>query len=341
MSEWIFKKYINLLSPRLDKFKWKGDHTANFRCPFCGDSQKNKIKSRGYLFFYKGSYVFKCHNCTMACGLDAVIKHMDMTLYSEYRQELFQARNTQTKKPEETQQTFENPLFLDLEALETLPSLDSLPEDHIARVYVKNRMIPETTWNTLYFAENFQQWAKGAGVANEDSFAHDLQTDARLVIPFFSQEKRLIAAQGRALKESTLRYSTAKFLKGFPSVFGLDKMDTTKTVAVLEGPIDSMFLDNAIATATLPSKSIMRQVGITNCVLVFDNNPRNANVVSQMRKEINQGSSVFVWPSSTSGKDVNDMVMSGVSAASIDEMISNNTFENLEAMLALNSWKKV
>ena len=49
MNTFVDIKYIGLLSPNLSQFKKKKDGLYNFRCPYCGDSQKNKLKARGYL----------------------------------------------------------------------------------------------------------------------------------------------------------------------------------------------------------------------------------------------------------------------------------------------------
>ena len=48
MSIWIEQKYIGLLSPKLDRFHRVRDNLWNFRCPYCGDSQKSEVKTRGY-----------------------------------------------------------------------------------------------------------------------------------------------------------------------------------------------------------------------------------------------------------------------------------------------------
>ena len=55
-------KYLNLISTQLPLFKRKKDNLWNFRCPICGDSERNKTKARGYVFEVKGKLVYKCHN---------------------------------------------------------------------------------------------------------------------------------------------------------------------------------------------------------------------------------------------------------------------------------------
>ena len=82
-------KYINILSGRLSLFKRKTNNLFNFRCPFCGDSQKNKLKARGYIYAKESKYSFKCHNCGTTSSIGNLIKHVDANLFKEYRTESF------------------------------------------------------------------------------------------------------------------------------------------------------------------------------------------------------------------------------------------------------------
>ena len=59
----VDSKFIGLVSSRLQKFKKIKTDLYNFRCPICGDSQKNKSKTRGYLYSVKEDVNFMCHNC--------------------------------------------------------------------------------------------------------------------------------------------------------------------------------------------------------------------------------------------------------------------------------------
>ena len=82
-------KYINLLSPRLEKFKQKAQFLWNFRCPLCGDSQKNKNKTRGFIYMMKGDFFYKCHNCGASTLFPKFLEMLDVALYKEYRMEKF------------------------------------------------------------------------------------------------------------------------------------------------------------------------------------------------------------------------------------------------------------
>ena len=55
-----------------------------FRCPYCGDSQKSKMKARGYVVEKWGKQLFKCHNCGLSKSFDQFLKDMDADLYAEY-----------------------------------------------------------------------------------------------------------------------------------------------------------------------------------------------------------------------------------------------------------------
>ena len=90
-------KYLNLLSTRLEKFKQKKDYLWNFRCPLCGDSERNRNKARGFVFQLKGKLLYKCHNCGVSLPLDRLIEHVDPVLYKEYRMEKFEESGKKKK----------------------------------------------------------------------------------------------------------------------------------------------------------------------------------------------------------------------------------------------------
>ena len=165
--------------------------------------------------------------------------------------------------------------------------------------------------------------------------------DQRLIIPFFDKEKRLIAVQGRALGESKIRYITVKIQDDVPKFYGLDRIDETKTVYVVEGPIDSMFLENAVATADSNLESIINVLPKDKVVLVFDNEPRNKEIVKKINLAIENHFNVVIWPEYIDSKDINEMILNGFSPDEIQDIISNNTFVNLRAKMEFVNWKKV
>ncbi len=85
----IDSKYIGLVSSRLSKFKRVKPNLYNFRCPICGDSQKQKNKARGYLYGIKANTNYKCHNCGASMSLNNFLKHIDAVLHKQYTMEKF------------------------------------------------------------------------------------------------------------------------------------------------------------------------------------------------------------------------------------------------------------
>ena len=337
MSVFIDRTFLLRVSPKLQKFTQKKPDLYNFRCPLCGDSSKNKTKARGYVYEKKNNYFYMCHNCGASTTFYNFLEKVDPNLVKEYALERYkngeQGRDNYTKPNFEEIKT-ETPKFK--KSLD-IPSVNSLPEEHYAKVYVKSRKIPETFYSDLYFAEDFKSFVESLEIEKEGL----KEDDPRLIIPFYDEDKNLVAFQGRALGESKLRYITVKIDKDNHKVFGLDRIDKEETIYVVEGPIDSMFIENAVATADSNLMSASRHLDKTKIVLVYDNEPRNKEIVKQMDKAIEEHYNVVIWPEMIVEKDINDMILSGFSPDEIQDIISKNTFVNLRAKMEFINWKKV
>jgi transcription elongation factor Elf1 len=337
MSVFIDRTFLLRVSPKLQRFAKKKDDLYNFRCPLCGDSQKNKLKARGFVFRKKNDYFYMCHNCGASTTFFNFLKQVDDSLVKEYQLERYkngETGNNNYTKPDFQEIKQETPKFK--KALE-LPSIDSLPEAHFAKVYVQKRRIPQTFFSQLYFAEDFAAFIQGLGIEQENLH----KNDQRLVIPFYDNQKNLIAIQGRALGESKLRYITLKLHDDNKKIFGLDRVDTSSMVCVVEGPIDSMFLNNAVATADSNLESASDCLDKSRMTLVFDNEPRNKEIVKKMEHAIDNHYNVVIWPEYIEEKDINDMVLAGFSPDEIQDIIDKNTFVNLRAKMEFVNWKKI
>jgi len=337
MSVFIDRSFLLQVSPKLQRFTRKKDDLYNFRCPLCGDSHKNKTKSRGYVFRKKNDYFYMCHNCGISTTFYNFLKQVDPNLLKEYQLERYkngETGNNNYPKPDFEEFKTEKPVFK--KSLE-LPNIESLPEAHFAKVYVQQRRIPETLWSELYYAEDFAAFIQDLGIEKEGLH----KEDKRLVIPFYNEKKELMAVQGRSLGESKLRYITLKLHDDNKKVYGLDRIDTDELVYVVEGPIDSMFLSNAVATADSNLESIVTTLDKSKVVLVFDNEPRNKEIVSKINSAIDNHFNVVIWPEFIDSKDINEMILDGFSPDEIQDIISKNTFVNLRAKMEFVNWKKV
>ena len=330
-------KFLNFLSSRLDRFKRVRDNLWNFRCPLCGDSSRNKRKARGYVYQKQTDLFYKCHNCGSGLSIGNLINEVDPNLHKQYVMERYKAGETGKRKTKEPDFKFEAPKFKSKKTVINLPSIESLPEEHYARVYCEHRVIPKKFMKDFFYTEDFKKWAQS--VCHVD-YSTLVSGESRLVIPFFDRDNQLIGAQGRALRESKIRYVTVKVDEKLQKIFGLDRWNPEEHTYLVEGPIDSLFLPNclAMAGADMSDLSILDKDKTT---LIFDNEPRNFQIVRSMIRSLQDGWGVVIWPNSITCKDINDMVLTSIKDARLVEIINRNTYSGQRGEWEVHSWKKV
>ena len=333
MSSYIDLKFINDLSGRLSQFKKKTDYLFNFRCPHCGDSQKSKTKARAYLYRVKNDMFFKCHNCGQGQNLANFIKFIDPKLYEQYLLERYKKSAPATPKPKFD---FKPTKFTNQTPIDDLKSIKDLPEDHPARLYCVNRKIPEKYFDKLFLSDKFMT------LVNEvKPNTYKITKDhPRLIIPFYDTTGKVFAFQGRAFGKEQPKYLTIKLDESKQKVYGLDKINFQKPIYITEGPIDSLFIDNCLAAGGA-DLFLKNKIPNENITYIFDNEPRNKEIVNRMYKVIEQDFNVVIWPEDLQLKDVNDMIMSGLTKLELQDIISNNTYSKLSALTKLNYWKKI
>ena len=333
MSSYIDLKFINDLSGRLSQFKKKTDYLFNFRCPHCGDSQKSKTKARAYLYRVKNDMFFKCHNCGQGQNLANFIKFIDPKLYEQYLLERYKKSAPATPKPKFD---FKPTKFTNQTPIDDLKSIQDLSEDHPARSYCMNRKIPEKYFDKLFLSDKFMT------LVNEvKPNTYKITKDhPRLIIPFYDTTGKVFAFQGRAFGKEQPKYLTIKLDENKQQVYGLDKVNFQQPIYITEGPIDSLFIDNCLAAGGA-DLFLKNKIPNENITYIFDNEPRNKEIVNRMYKVIEQDFNVVIWPEDLQLKDVNDMIMSGLTKFELQDIISNNTYSKLSALTKLNYWKKI
>lgn len=333
MSLHIDRKFVNFLSPRLQGFHQKSDYLWNFRCPICGDSKATKRKMRGYIYRRKSDLFFSCHNCGASISFGNLLKHMDRSLYNEYQMERFKNESHGNTPRPDFSFVKQKPVFSTQKRI-CLPTIESLDDDHSAKKYLVKRKIPNKFLAKMFYANDFKEFIDELIPGNDKGLKKE---DPRIVIPFYDEDKNLLGVQGRAIGDSKIKYITIKIADENQKVFGLDELDKTKTIYVVEGPIDAMFLQNSIAMMDATLYNAVSYVGDYDYVFVYDNEPRNKDVNRHMKKTIELGRKICIWPKNIKEKDINAMVLAGLSPQSI---IDSNTFENQRAMLEFIQWTK-
>ena len=319
----VDSKFIGLVSPKLQKFKRVKADLYNFRCPICGDSKKNKSKTRGYLYAVKANTNFKCHNCGASMSLNNFLKQVDPAVHKQYVMEKFKEGHTgRNFVIDEPDIKFEAPKF---KKKLKLPKASENPKS--SGYLTARKLNPDD----FYYAENFKKFVNSLKHTFDDT-KHD---EERIIIPLY-YEKNLIGLQGRSINPNPVKYITVMLDDDAPKIYGLDNIRRDAPVYITEGPFDSTFIRNAIAMCGADAD--ISRWGISNPVWIYDNEPRNREITNRISKTIDSGQSVVIWPESIDDKDINDMVMNGLDVQSV---IESNTYSGLEAKLKFTTWKKI
>ena len=320
----IDSKYIGLVSSRLQKFKRVKADLYNFRCPLCGDSQKNKNKTRGYIYPVKNNTNFKCHNCGASLSFNNFLKELDPTLHKQYTLEKFKEGHTgRNFVVDEPKFEFAKPVF------KKKLDLPKASEVSIAREYLEKRKLnPEK----FYFAHKFKEWTN----TQKQTFSNFYKDECRIIIPLYDTESNLIGFQGRALESSPNKYITVMISDDAPKIYGLENVDSTKPIYIVEGPFDSTLVENSVAMCGADVD--IGTFGWSDYIYVFDNEPRNREIVNRISKTISRGDKVIIWSTSIEQKDINDMVLAGLN---VMDVLKSSIYSGLEAKIKFNNWKKI
>ena len=329
---YIDTKYLNIISPYLQQFKKKGDNLWNFRCPYCGDSQKSRTKARGFVFRKKNDLFFKCHNCGVGASLGNLVKTIDSKTYKDYIMERYK-KGVETHSSPPPEFHFNAPVFRKKGIFQGLKSIQDLPTEHPARNIVERRKLPVESFSDLYLCESFYKFTNTIIKGKFPSLGGD---HPRLIIPFRGEDGEVFAYQGRAFGDEQPKYITIKIDADRDKIFGLDKVNKSKPILVVEGPLDSLFLDNCIAVAGADFSNMEGDLTV-----IYDNEPRNKEINKQIEKTIDQGKSVCLWPDHMKEKDINDMVIAGYSKKEVQEIITNNSFSGVAAKLRFADWRRI
>ena len=318
-------KYIGLVSSRLQKFKKVKADLYNFRCPICGDSQKHKNKARGYIYAIKNNANFKCHNCGSSLSLNNFIKKLDTTLHKQYCLEKFKEGHSGGKNfvVEEPKFEFKKPVF------RKKIDLPKASDVKIAKQYLDNRKLDSTKF---YYTDKFKEWSN----TQKQTFDYIGKDEPRIIIPMYDTEKKLIGFQGRSLVPNSVKYITIMIDDDAPKIYGLDKIDKTKPIYIVEGPFDASLVENAVAMCGADVD--IGSFGWSDYIYVYDNEPRSKEITARISKTIDRGNKIVIWPSSLQEKDVNDMILGG---HKVMNMLKSNTYSGLKAKIKFNNWKKI
>ena len=339
------KKYLNMVASSLDGFAWKKADLANFRCPYCGDSKKNKRKARGFMYTKGNDMFYRCHNCSVSTTMYKFLEKVSPTFCREYSLERWKGGengHSNYKKPV-IKIEFDNSRIIGSGILKDFNKISELETDHPARQYLASRLIPDASLDGIYYSDNFYKFWKDY---NKELFTDDdvptISQDKRVVFVIRNFSGDIVGLTGRSIMPKTnLRYLNLKVKDGVDCcMYGAELVNTGKTVYVLEGPIDSIFIENSVAICGISKGNNLTNY-FSDFVYVLDNEPRNKEVVAIYEKLIEKDCKIVIWPENLKYKDINEMIMDGYSKEKINTMVKENTCGGITSKLRFSKWKKI
>lgn len=340
----IDHRFMLLSSVYLAGWKESGQGVYKFRCPFCGDSKKNKRKTRGYFYPKDDSVFFKCHNCGAAHTLLGFLRQIAPDLASQYRYEKFVNWRQDNPKEEKPDIRWSNntaeKLALTSNVLSGCTRLFSLDSDHSARAYLDRRLLPVEEQRKLFYTKDINDFAAKIPAYKDRWFPHH----KAIIIPFYDEDGTLEYCQCRDLHPyATVRYFTFEISEG-NKIWGQDRVDWEKHVYILEGPFDAMFVNNGIAVAGASLMSVIKYVSErakAGFTLVFDRDYlTNYEIFAQFKKAVDLGYSVVIYDKQFTVKDINDAITKlQWSPSVLNTYLHDRSFKGLAAKLELSRFK--
>lgn len=303
---------IQELARRLEKARFTGtekNRSLNFRCPLCGDSEKFSNKRRGYIYGKDGGVWFCCFNCSTNMSLRNFLKEAEPDLYASYNLQRVREHQREEGKEQREDISF---------SVDGLVPLKTLPNDHPAVKYIVARKIPTQKYQFIFYSEELDRI---------------LQCPFKIGVVFTDLGGKVFTARNIDPK-SKYRYTIKK--TDDDAVFGEQYINAKGEVYVVEGVIDSLFLPNCVPALNSNLEAVGKRY--RQPVLVWDNEPRNPDIVAKMQRAIKDGFKVVIWPDELRHlKDINEMVLAGIDVTSV---IAKNKFKGIMGNLKLTFWKR-
>lgn len=325
-------EFIGRLKPYLSRFKQVSEKVYNFRCPLCGDSTHNKYRARGYLLQDdKMEWRAYCHNCGENVGFKEFLKVIDTSLYQDYVAAILKDKPKRVQIPEKVEaKSFETSLL----ERHIIPVV-SLPEEHPAKVYLKGRLVPESSMKFVFWTDEWKELSQESFF--EGKYNSDIMFEKGIVFPLYNREKKLTGFQLRSIEAETKtnRFQTM-IAPNQEAFFGVERLREESAIYVVEGCTDSLFLPNCVAVLN----SRLSRFPFPGATYFQDQEPRNKAICDQLEASISKGFKVVLLPLKYSGMDVNDIFKELKSQVKLLELFKKYTFQGLRAKIEFGNWKR-
>jgi hypothetical protein len=281
LNEFILDKYLRIvLNSHRSLF---GDVSSNregynFRCNVCGDSKRSKYKRRGYILKRKSPWMYFCFNCSVSIPAHVWMKKYFYQHYAEYVKESMQLDDIKPKEQilPEIKHEVERPNITESEDLQYFKPI-CLGQGRLfdlARELCISRCIPTHVWKKWFVAVD----GKYVG---------------RLIIPFYDRDGNIYYFQARSLyKKASNKYINMVENRD-EAIYNYDFISRERPVVLVEGPIDSLFVENSIAVLGLKFSEVVKaKVEELSPFYLLD---FDKDGLENSYKLLLQGKPVFLW----------------------------------------------
>jgi len=371
MKELAFEQYLELFLNLIPKPEKVDSRTYRGRCPVCGDSKKIRNKKRLYLMKEAGRKpcTIYCHNC----GLSMSAYHFFSEHFEEhiekYKKSLSEKDLADIKAFAEEEYEHHTAFINSVVIEEVNPETHfkmlreevtraksmvgkffdlctySVLENPEAHAYLSNRMIPDKyIREMLLLKPEFHNQAKFRFAYFRDYVMVPFidRTDGK---PYYFHSRRY-----RNLESRFARYLSCPYRPDDVEVdFFLNELrvDPAKLVIIAEGTIDSLHLQNSIATngvKKITDEQIerfeYRYGGSENIVYALDNENIDHDAHKKAKELLKKGKRVFLWslmakdnPSVANVKDFNRLCCMAQKKKFPTEVIEKYSASNPAALL--------
>lgn len=269
----------------------KYQNVFNAECPVCKEG-KSAGRSRR-LFYFPNKQYFYCHNCAKSWKPFEWVKEISGLTVPEI------LRRNKTKAEDSGGTPIINkplpPPRLETEIADLPDESVDLTDPRQMDFYKNNKFVKigleYCKKRRLFTAVNS---CKKFYVSVGDKIHKN-----RLVIPFYDQNGKISCYQTRSLLDNQFPRYLTKY--GEKDLFNVSNINPAiPYVFVFEGPIDSMFVSNGVAIASLTptekQENTLRSFLGYNLIYVFDNDKQNGETKRRVEKHIQSGKAVFIWP---------------------------------------------
>lgn len=353
---YIEYKYLNQISYKLEGFHKQRENLFNFRCPFCNDSKKDKSKKRGYIYDKENKTRYICHNCGVSLPFYKFLNHIDDNVYRQFKLENFKAVSGYIEKTdaEESFTTKDIKKHFENNYLKKCILLDKIDVDDLlypVKEYCIKRKLPEEFFNKIYACNDINDITNLIPKFKDKKYPK-FQC---MVLPFFKKDNTYNFLQCRTIEKNTnpsYRFNTFELKENSIKLWGEFRINWSKQVFVLEGAIDAMFVDNAVALAGSSvydsfeyiKMKQLQELGkndLSKIVVCYDNDYKdNKEILKQLKKRLQEGYSVVIYDKQFKSKDINNIILDyDWTQEEVNEYLKKRVFFGLKATLELSKYK--